>query len=232
MMNTHVSIVRNLALVGLSALLGVILSQASYAGPVPIVTLDPPTCGSVEYPYNGMIGWTFNLTQAITITHVGWYDHGADGLSQAYQVGLWQDLTGCFATGSAPAQLLGDPATGLTIPTGAASSLEGPWRVVALPAPLVLIPGNYQLAGLISETTTDVIEYVDSVDLCLDTVPGLTVGQFIWVPFHETGFQVTYQDHFYAWDGLELGPMLFVPEPCAMLLLALGLAAMVPRRRP
>jgi hypothetical protein len=186
-----------------------------------------------------MIGWTFNLQQAITVTAVGWYDDGQDGLSRAFQVGLWQDLTGDFAPGSNPTQLLGSPDEGIIIPAGTSASLLDSWRVVPLSTPLTLQPGNYELGGLDSAATPDVIKFV-TANLHFDPIPptcaGMTIGQFFYAysgsPY--STFQMVDNNGFYLADGLELGPMLFttIPEPSACALGGLGaIVVLLIRRR-
>lgn len=189
-----------------------------------------------------MIGWSFNLQQPLTITQVGWYDQGQDGLSRAFQVGLW---TG-YDTGSVQ-QLLGTPDGGITIPAGTGAALNGVWRVVDLPVPLMLQPGSYALSGYDTADTTDVIDYVGPLSPAeigaapLVTIPGLTIGEPNWNPYgfpgeQSNGFQAP-EGWLLVW-GMELGPMLFTddsptitPEPATLGLLAVGLAALVARRK-
>src|ERR1039457_7069885 len=68
-----------------------------------------PYYGFHEVHGNGMVGWTFSLNQAVTISQVGWYDYGQDGLSRNYTIGLWQSLSGsdlwqAFSAGSNPTE--------------------------------------------------------------------------------------------------------------------------------
>src|SRR5215471_8623259 len=70
---------------------------------------DPPGPGQYfgfnEAHEDGMLGWGFTLLQPVTVTQIGFYDEGQDGLSRACQVGLW----------GAAGQLLGQPTAGITI---------------------------------------------------------------------------------------------------------------------
>src|ERR1700730_1244531 len=75
------------------------------AGSVPAIALNPMTQVSDvpvpagEFPgwnervlqTNGMYGWTFYLLEPITVTGVGWYDDGLDGLAHAHEIGIWQN---------------------------------------------------------------------------------------------------------------------------------------------
>ncbi len=185
------------------------------------------TWGFNEEHGNGMVGWTFNLQEPLTVTAVGWYDDGEDGLSRPFQVGLWQDLSGYFAPGSSPPQLLGSAEAGITIPGGTSASLLDSWRIVPLTTPLTLAPGNYELAGLDTAVTTDLIKYVlaDPPNPIPPTAPGMAIVQFFYAPIAPSPtFQMTDSDQFYLADGLELGPMLFtsIPEPSALVLVGLA----------
>ena len=228
---------KRLGLVALTICTVVCSSLRACGASGPIVDADSSQSWN-EMHGNGMVGWTFNLLQPLTITGVGWYDDGQDGLSRAFQVGLWQDLTGSFAPGSTPTQLLGTSADGMNIPGGTTATLQGSWRVVPLSSPLNLPAGNYELGGLDTATTPDTIKYVLAGGMYPypPAQPGLTIGAFFYASPSAPSptFQVTYSDRFYLAYGLELGPMLFtsVPEPGAFVLVGLGsVMALLLRRR-
>jgi hypothetical protein len=233
----HLIIGNRLALAGLTLWTVLLSSPRASAAMGPIVGVDPSTQTWNEVHGNGMVGWTFNLQSPLTVTAVGWYDDGQNGLSRPFQVGLWQDLSGNFAPGSNPRQLLGSPSEGITFASGTSASLQGSWRVLPLSSPLTLDPGNYQLGGLDTAATSDNIEYVGVGGFFPypPVLPGLTIGQFFYAAMAPSStFQVTYNDKFYLHDGLELGPMLFadVPEPCSVGLIGLGMVmVLIVRRR-
>src|SRR5579862_6136127 len=141
----------------MGGLAGASLSVSS--GAVSLVKIDPST--DVPMPFggfdeahgDGMVGWSFQLVEPFTITQVGWYAENSNGLSRPFQVGLWEGGGG---------SLIGDPITGLNIPAGTNVALVGSWRVVDLPAPLILQPGVYAIGGLDTLATTDVIKYVEA----------------------------------------------------------------------
>jgi hypothetical protein len=184
---------------------------------------------------NGMLGYTFTLLEPTTVTQVGWYDEGQDGLSRSFHVGLWQDLTEFFNPSSVPTQLLN-----VTIPAGTNASLNGVWRVVNLPSALTLPAGDYELGGLDTSTTTDVAKYViigsgQTTDPVL-TGSQLSIGSFFYADIASSPtFGPVNSNNFYLAYGLELGPMLFTaaPEPGAIVLLGLGALGLLkfPRRR-
>jgi len=176
-----------------------------------------------------MVGYCFTLTQTVTVTNVGWYDSGADGLSRDFQVGLWQKPAGGWqANVSIPELLTG---SGLTINGGSATPLlDGHWRVAS--CSMQLTPGEYQIAGLDSATTTDTIRYLgESASGNTYTNNNAYLGEFFYayegIP---STFGVT-RSNFYAAAGMELGPMLFiVPEPSAVALLMIGGSLVLVRR--
>jgi hypothetical protein len=161
-MNTLHPLLETLVATLLSLSLSVSLAAAS---PAPIVNIHPSTDVPKPFPGfdeahgDGMVGWNFQLLVPFTITQVGWYDQDADGLSRAFQVGLWQTDPGLPPFwGWHGSSMIGDPDKGLTIPTTTNAALVGVWRVVDLTEPLPLQPGFYQLGGLESRGTADVIK--------------------------------------------------------------------------
>ncbi len=207
---------------------GTAVGQGQFA---PIISVDPATQYSFNETHgNGMVGWVFNLQQPVTVNQVGWYDDGQDGLSRGFQIGLWQDLTGtadsilvyCHFQASSPYSIIGDPIHGITIPAGTTASLNGAYRVVNLPSPMNLAPGNYELGGLDTASTTDPIRYL--LGQYQSPVAEMTQGPFFYADpvFQNTTFGST--EWLYLANGLELGPMLFtaVPEPNTLGLLIMG----------
>lgn len=222
--------------VSLAIFIGLVSTRPAFCNSYPLINVDPSAeMGPNQYPGSfdeahgdGMIGWTFHLEQSVTITQIGWYDQGADGLSRAFQVGLWQDLTGGYFSSPDSTQLLGDPNSGITIPAGTSASLNGVWRVIDLPDPLNLPPGDYEISGLDTATTPDVIRYLIARP---SSNPQVTIRQFFYPYFlTQPGFRLTYNSDFYLLDGgLELGPMLFsnVPEPSGLALGSLSTLALL-----
>jgi hypothetical protein len=205
----------------IATLLGLSLSASSDgASPAAIVNINPSTDVPKPFPGfdeahgDGMVGWNFQLLVPFTITQVGWYDQDADGLSRAFQVGLWQTDPGLPPFwGWDGSSLIGDPVNGLIIPARTNAALVGVWRVVDLTEPLTLQPGFYQLGGLDRRGTGDVIKYVDAGPprFSVLTPPGsaLAIETFFYgpIPGNQTNFGPT-TSSYAAW-GLELGPMLF-----------------------
>jgi hypothetical protein len=188
---------------------GIIRSQGSIASEVvPIVNIDPSSDFTFDEGHgDAMVGWSFQLLVPFTVTKVGWYDEGSNGLSRPFQVGLWGELGGL--------SMIGDLNNGLIIPAGTNATLSGTWRVVDLAEPLLLPPGSYILGGLDTSTTRDVIKYVAAGDPGYQSVvpPGcpVVIGQFFYGQMETPGVPPKFgpPTSYYLWWGLELGPMLF-----------------------
>jgi len=80
--------------------------------PQPAITLN----GNWSHDYTGnfTVGWAFDVANTITVTDVGKFDIGADGLSQDSDIGIWRDETFEMVfmgqipgQGSGPTSLLG-----------------------------------------------------------------------------------------------------------------------------
>jgi len=212
------------ALVGM--LTGLLLSGESTAlASAAIIKINPstdvpnPYSGTDEQHGNGMIGWTFQLLVPFTVTQVGWYDQDTtNGLSRAFQVGLWEGQGSDTDPGTPhsiiSSSLIGDPNNGLIIPAGTNASLLGVWRVVDLAKPLTLQPGFYELGGLDTYTTTDVIKFVWAGNPGNSPLPPpgspLVIGAFFYAfPGSQAPAPFGPATVYYLWWGLELGPMLF-----------------------
>jgi hypothetical protein len=87
---------------------------------------------------NGTIGWSFSVVGTdITVTSLGLYDSGGNGLADAHAVGLW--TSGGTLLASA------------TIPSGSGATLLGGYRYVAI-APVPLSAGQSYVIGALYPT--------------------------------------------------------------------------------
>ena len=165
------------------------------------------------------VGWQFSVTSLESLTSLGIYDAGADGLSSAHEVGLW-DSNGTLLTST-------------TIPAGTGATLSGSYRYVFV-TPLLLSVGETYTVGalevpdnldafiaLSSQTYAPGISYIRSVQTFGSSTPtfsrpdtGASVDQGIFGP--------TFQF------------ITVVPEPSSWALLGLGsagLGGVIVRRR-
>jgi len=87
---------------------------------------------------NATIGWSFSVVSTdITVTSLGIYDSGGDGLADAHAVGLWTSGGTLLAS--------------TTIPNGAGATLLGSYRYVAI-APVALSAGQTYVIGALYPT--------------------------------------------------------------------------------
>lgn len=113
--------------------LAVMLATAHAAQPAVTFT---GTAGSFLDGNTRMIGWQFNLPQAVEVTSLGWFDLGGDGLAQAHEVGIWNSATQTLVAS-------------VVVPQGSAATLDGFFRWSDLVAPVTLQAGvSYRIAGL------------------------------------------------------------------------------------
>lgn len=163
---------------------------------------------------NGMYGWTFDTVSPVTVTAIGWYDDGLDGLRQTHEIGLWN---------YSPAQT-GMLLTQLTISSGTNTALDGFYRKMELPEALTLEAGSYVVAGTYDDFDADPVMFVNTSLPHPPHIPGdprIAVGG----PAVSEGGGFRGPDMFMLVYGFELGPMLFVepiPEPSTA-----GLAGLV-----
>ena len=189
----------------------------------PIVNLPPLDAYSPHTHAAGMLGWTFTVHSTVTVTGVGWFDYGRDGLLSSVQVGLWKAVNG-WNSGLTPETIW-------TGSVGSNSPLSGDFRILALSQELTLMPGQYQLGGL--NNGIDSGAYVDTYlndSVSTDTV---SLGMiFFRSPGSYGRADFGPVSDFYLATGVEMGPMLFiVPEPSSAIIGSFGLLALLRRRR-
>jgi hypothetical protein len=88
---------------------------------------------------NVNIGWEFSISSTISVTQLGFWDAGGDGLGEAHQVAIWH-ASGAGDLGSAIVS--GTVAAGTVDPLAPGSH----FRVVDVTATL-LTPGDYVIGG-------------------------------------------------------------------------------------
>jgi len=63
--------------------------------------------GNFSDSNNRVVGWSFTTNAAITVTDLGFYDAGADGLTQSHAVGLYTSTGMLLVSGTVPGGTLG-----------------------------------------------------------------------------------------------------------------------------
>lgn len=124
-----------LAGVCLAATLSMTVAPQSATAAVIGVDIDNSGSAIVNPPFT--IGWAFDLTANNTVSALGIWDEGSDGLSERHEVALWNNSGTLLAS-----TILGAGASGDQVV--ASASQLGSWRFNDI-APLVLTPGTYVL---------------------------------------------------------------------------------------
>jgi hypothetical protein len=98
------------------------------------------TGGGLFGATTGTFGWSFTLSSTITVTDLGYFDFGGNGLNEAHDVGIWNSA--------------GTLMVSATVPAGTAGTLNDGFRYVLVPATL-LPPGDYVIGGFESGASGD-----------------------------------------------------------------------------
>jgi hypothetical protein len=175
------------------------------ANPMPAATLTSP--GETFSGSLYTLGFEFSVNQSLSVTALGVYDDGQDGLANSAQVGIW-DISG---------NLLAS----VTVPSGTAGTLVGDFRYADI-SPLTLSPGqDYVVGAYINDTATSFNTLQGGSGFYDPAVNGI---EDRFSNFNSMfSFPDSTNDHpGGAWLG---GNFLFaspVPEPSSVTLLALG----------
>ena len=106
------------------------------------------------------VGFEFSTTRSISITDLGFFDQGVDGLAESHEVGIWRVSDQSLLVSG-------------TVASGTTAPLDGDYRYVAV-APTVLAAGNYivsvvttgdaWLTNLVAPTVSGPLTYVSGRD--------------------------------------------------------------------
>jgi hypothetical protein len=158
---------------------------------------------------NQTLGWEFNLSTTRTVTALGMFDVGADGLNSGHLVGIW--TTGGTLLGSVTVSNSSTPIT--------STSANGRWLFQSLGSPLTLAPGNYVLGVDYTDVTDQVITSTNAPSMASSLT--FVQGRFTSNPTAAFDFP----DATFPTSGGHFGPdALFaaVPEPASLALVGAG----------
>ena len=160
--------------------------------------------------FNETVGWAFTLSSPKTVTQLGFWDAGNDGLAGIQTVDIWTNTGVLQVTG--------------TIPAGTAAPLLAGFRYVSVPQ--TLLPAGSYTIGAYSLGSPDV--FIKGATITTD--PAVTyVGSRVEPSPSGIAFPPT--DNIGFPNG-DFGPNFqFVPEPGSAALLGLGTLLLAARRR-
>ena len=154
------------------------------------------------------LGYTFQVTQAVTIVSLGVFNDSTDGLNNNHPVGLWD------ASHSLIAQAVVDSSS----TSVASASGLGEWLFTAI-TPFTLTPGTYTIAAFYPATQDEVIRSASTNFTADGIVLGLPVQGFAG-SLTEPTTQVNTTRFGYFGPSFEIA----APEPSTAGLLVIGAA--------
>ena len=170
-------------------------------------------CGAI----GETVGWSFRVTNAITIDGLGVWDAGSDGIGPATQAGLWT---------SAGTLLASAPVSNASTVVASASN-QGSWLMETISL-LTLLPGDYLIGAVFYDSTPTA-----QLGSSFTNVSDITVGGGVRVGSANSGLAAPL-----AAFGLDIfGPTMrlaapnTVPEPTGLALVGLGLFGLAAFRR-
>lgn len=189
---------------------GVFLLSVTLISPGAIADTALSFTGGSSYTWPGAsIGWEFSISEEITVTHLGVFDSGSDGLAESHEVGI-------FPAG------VNSVIVSTTVTT--ADMLEDGFRYASI-SPTVLSPGSYVVAARMPTGADLGVSFADEV-----TAPGISYTKEWYL--YSANFELPTDD----WDAdggnfganFKFNELVPAPVPAmtqsAMLVLALILA--------
>ena len=109
----------------------------------PVLSFDTATASSASN-FNQTVGWEFDVVSTTSVTGLGWYDQGADGLQLAHTVGIWDSIGNLLASA--------------IVGQGTTDPLDGLFRTAAI-TPILLAPGTYVVGGQNFSSNTEQLAF-------------------------------------------------------------------------
>ena len=173
--------------IGSQVVLGTLLGLAIVVGsaaaaPNEAINFDG-TVATNDGPFAGyMLGWEFDVTAAISVVNLGWFDDGS-GLSVSHPIGIFNTSGALLGSAEVAA---GDPLVSSVAPQPGAG-----FRYHALDSPFELPVGTYRIGGLNPAGSTDKnYDYVGS----LSSAPGVSYVHSYYQPADSLVYPDTFGD--------------------------------------
>ncbi|MBM3728705.1 MAG: PEP-CTERM sorting domain-containing protein [Acidobacteria bacterium] len=188
-------------------LTGAMLASSALAGPLGLTATGIVAAADTrEYT----TGWIFTTSSAITVTALGYFDEGRDGLLSSHQVGIFDTA--------------GNLLVSTTVPAGTAGYLNADWRMDSI-APFLLSAGTYVIGGA-NHGSSDPIVYIAG---SATPAPGITLGALDVYNFGTGLIFPTSPGYTYLNPNFEF--TTGVPEPATLSLAGAAIAAIAFIRR-
>ncbi len=110
-------------------------------------------------PLTATFGYAFNITAAVTVTHLSVWDSNINGLAQSHEVGIWNSGGGLLASA--------------IVGSGTSATLLGEFRLVDIPDFVLPVGTDYTVGAFMSVQGDDIaMNWTSSA-----TAPGVTFLQ-------------------------------------------------------
>ena len=176
-----------------------------------VLALDFTTPTSDGTNATWSLGWEFNVLSPITVTMLGFYDDGKNGLSESHAVGIYDSLGSLLVSGT-------------VVPADALTSW---WRFTSVTPTLLPVGSDYRIAAVTGSEnyTWDPVGFVVNPNITYVGSRYTSSGTLVYPSESEpvTGY---FGPNFQFEGGV-------IPEPSTFVLLGAGLIAlgMAARRR-